>query len=292
MQLKRQIITFSLIASMVVLFLPAGSLAQSQIYGNQNQSPDSASSHVTPSLLEIGRRERQMQVICTERESDPLSSMPIDEMQSKPSLPITDPKVAAGIIRAQRLLPVARELVSQVLTDLGREYNIPEWRINAAIARVRMVTQVKAEVDLRDNASVYYTDQRLIHFGTIFLATLQSDEGMLAIISHEITHIADGRPNTLKPLFDAIAARAMAQTGLRIDGGRPEELTCDYVGVLSASKYIDRTPAEDTLLRRLARTVEHNCVDRDDTDEAHLSPRNTLRSILSLDATLAKSTNK
>jgi hypothetical protein len=33
--------------------------------------------------------------------------------------------------------------------------------------------------------------------------------------------------------------------------------------------------------------VEHNCVDEDDTDEDHLSPRNTMRALFALDARLA-----
>jgi hypothetical protein len=60
------------------------------------------------------------------------------------------------------------------------------------------------------------------------------------------------------------------------------------VGVMVAQKLIDKTPNEETLLRRIARSVEHNCVTRDETDEIHLSPRNTLRALFAVEPTLAQ----
>jgi hypothetical protein len=63
-------------------------------------------------------------------------------------------------------------------------------------------------------------------------------------------------------------------------------LTCDLVGAMVARAYITRTPGKETLARRLSRAIEHNCVEEDGTDEAHLSPRNTMRALLSLDPTL------
>src|SRR3712207_2017208 len=73
---------------------------------------------------------------------------------------------------------------------------------------------------------------------------------------------------------------------MRIVGRRPEELTCDLVGAMAARAYIARTPDKESLARRLARAIEHNCVEEDGTDEAHLSPRNTMRALLVLDPTL------
>jgi hypothetical protein len=232
--------------------------------------------------------ERAMNAVCTERVSDPLGSVPIDEMQARPSLPLREPSAVAGTERAERLLPVAKELAINSLTKLARDYKLEDWRLRTAVRRIQGVTRIKPDVDLRDNASVIMVDPRTIYFGTIFLAGLPSDEGMISVLAHEITHIADGRDDNLAPLFRQVASRAITLTGMNITGRRPEELTCDWVGALSARAYIERSPNKEPLVRRLARLVEHNCVDEDDTDEDHLSPRNTMRALFALDASLTR----
>jgi hypothetical protein len=230
--------------------------------------------------------ERAISVVCTERARDPLGSVPIDVMQARPSLPLSHPDAVAGLKRAQRLLPAAKELVVASLRDLSNEYSLEEVRIRAATLRVLAVNTIEPDVELRDNASVMLSTPRTIYFGTIFLAGLQSDEGMVSVLAHELTHIADGKEDSLHPLFRLVAQRAMTLTGMHIAGRRPEELTCDLVGAMSARTYIMRTPGKEPLARRLSRAIEHNCVEDDGTDEAHLSPRNTMRALLALDPTL------
>jgi hypothetical protein len=276
------------------LSLPFGVIAQDRSTEQQQEPPghthDTYSPQRTGAALPTSSGsivERAMNAVCTERVSDPLGSVPIDEMQARPSLPLKDPAAMAGIARAERLLPVAKELAINVLTKLARDHKIEEWRLRASIRRIQGVNRIKPDVDLRDNASVIMIDPHTIYFGTIFLAGLPSDEGMISVLAHEITHIADGRDDNLAPLFRQVASRAINLTGLNITGRRPEELTCDWVGALSARSYIERFPNKEPLLRRLARLVEHNCVDEDDTDEDHLSPRNTMRALFALDAGLA-----
>jgi hypothetical protein len=135
---------------------------------------------------------------------------------------------------------------------------------------------------------VLLRDPRAIEFGTIFLAGLRSDEAMISVLAHELTHVASGQGDTLRPLFRAIGRRAAARTGLPIQGQRAEELACDLVGVVSARTFIEQTPSWEPLPRRIARTVAHNCVDDDSSDEDHLSPRNTIRALFSLDLDLAR----
>jgi hypothetical protein len=83
------------------------------------------------------------------------------------------------------------------------------------------------------------------------------------------------------------ARRAAARTGLRIQGQRAEELSCDLVGVFAARQFIKENPSWEPSPRRLARALEHNCVDDDSSDEDHLSPRNTIRALFALDVGLA-----
>jgi hypothetical protein len=237
--------------------------------------------------------ERAIGQTCTERIRDPFSSMAIDEMQARPSLPVGHPDAVAGLRRAERVLPTTRRLVISNIVELAKEYDLygtaaARARVNAATARVEAVRRVRPDVDSRDNASVLLREPRTIEFGTIFLAGLRSDEAMISVLAHELTHIASGQADSLRPLFRAIARRAAARTGLRIQGQRAEELSCDLVGMLAARQFIKETPSWEPLPRRLARAVEHNCVDDDASDEDHLSPRSTIRALFALDVSLAE----
>jgi hypothetical protein len=198
----------------------------------------------------------------------------------------------AGLRRAERVLPTTRRLVALTIVQLAKEYDlygtaIARSRITAATARVEAVRRVRPDVDSRDNASVLLREPRTIEFGTIFLAGLRSDEAMISVLAHELTHIASGQADSLRPLFRAIARRAATRTGLRIQGQRAEELGCDLVGMTAAHQFIKETASWEPLPRRLARALEHNCVDDDASDEDHLSPRSTIRALFALDVELA-----
>jgi len=229
--------------------------------------------------------------ICLDRVKDDRGSVPIDDMQRRPSMPLQAPDVVRGTARAQRLLPAARDLVIGSLRQLSVSYKVDQAtthnaRLQRAIGRIQAVKRIKPDIDARDNASVYLRTPHTITFGTIFLAGLRSDEGMISVLAHELVHIGDGDGDALRPLFRAVGARATQLTGLRVKDQRAEELTCDLVGTLAVQNFINTSPNYDPLPRRLARSVEHNCVDEDDSDEEHLSPRNTLRALLTIDPNL------
>jgi len=255
---------------------------------------DAHSSAAREAFTPADRRlvERAIGQTCTERIRDPFGSMPIDEMQARPSLPVGHPDAVAGLRRAERVLPMTRKLVARAIVQLAKDYSlygtaIARTRVNAATARVEAVRRIRPDVDSRDNASVLLREPRTIEFGTIFLAGLRSDEAMISVLAHELTHIASGQGDTLRPLFRAIARRAAVRTGLRIQGQRAEELSCDLVGMMAARQFIKETPGWEPLPRRLARALEHNCVDDDASDEDHLSPRSTIRALFALDVGLA-----
>ncbi|HMF56909.1 MAG TPA: hypothetical protein VK619_11255 [Pyrinomonadaceae bacterium] len=264
-------------------------LAQNKRHAVRRNSTSIEHAHESTGLFSYMTVERAMMAVCTERSNDPLGSAPIDVMQARPSMDIDDPEVVAGAERAQRLLPLAKKYAVASLRSLASEYGIPAWRINAAAARMQAVTHVEPDMDLRDNAIVYSDDAHTIYFGTIFLVGLPSDEGMISVLAHELTHLGDGPRDLLHPLFDLLGKRASALTGLEITGRRPEELTCDVVGARAVRSFIERAPSIDPLSRRLARGVEHNCVTEDETDEYHLSPRSTLRAVFAVNPTLARS---
>jgi hypothetical protein len=226
-------------------------------------------------------------VVCKERITDPKGSVPIDDMQSRPSLPVQSPEAVAGARRAQRLLPTAKVLVASALRQLGRDYDLAGSKLQAAkiqraITRVMAVNQVRPDMDSRDNASVFLHNPHTIIFGTIFLAGLPSDEGIVAVLAHELVHIGDGGEDSLAAMFRAVGVRASRLTGARIAGQKAEELTCDLVGTLAARSFVAREPNYEPLARRISRSLAHNCVEQDEGDNDHLSPRTTIRALLSL----------
>jgi len=232
-------------------------------------------------------------VVCKERTGDPKGSVPIDDMQGRPSLPVQSLEAVAGAQRAQRLLPIAMELVVVSLQQLSRDYNLNGSKgrnpgIQRAIKRVEAVKNIRPDEDSRDNASVFLKNPHTIVFGTIFLASLPSDEGIISVLAHELVHIGDGGEDSLSILFRALGNRASQLTGWKINGQRAEELTCDLVGTLVARDYVSRTPSYESLPRRISRSLEHNCVEQDEGDDDHLSPRSTIRALLTLKPALSR----
>ena len=232
-------------------------------------------------------------IVCTQAKLDPKSSFAIDEMQARPSLPVQSPEARAGAERAQRMLPLAKELVVKSLRQLSVDYGFhksPRFssRIRQAIRRVNNVKRVKPDMESRDNASVFLSRPHVITFGTIFLAGLRSDEAMISVLAHELMHIADGDNDSLRPLVAVVGNKASELTGLDVHGQRGEEITCDLIGTMAARLYIVDTPGYESITRRLARAIQHNCVELDEGDEDHLSPRNTIRALLALHPVLVR----
>jgi hypothetical protein len=237
--------------------------------------------------------EEASAVVCTQAKLDPKSSLAIDEMQARPSLPIHHPDAQAGAQRAQKLLPIAKALVISSLRQLVVEYNFQksqrfDRRIQQAIARVNAVRRVRPDMDSRDNASVFLSRPQVITFGTLFLAGLRSDEGMISVLAHELMHIADGENDSLRLLVAAVGTKASDLTGLDVLGQRGEEITCDLIGAMSVRAYVADTPGYESVARRLSRSVEHNCVEIDEGDDDHLSPRSTIRALLALHPALVR----
>jgi len=274
---KTFLLTFVLFASLSLSF------AQSK--------PTRAHTSMSPEAKAL--LEQAIAIVCTQAKLDPVSSIAIDEMQSRPSLPVQSPEARAGAERAQRLLPIAKELVINSLRQLSVDYGFQKSskfnvRLRKAIERVNSVKRVRPDMDSRDNASVYLSRPHVITFGTIFLAGLRSDEAMISVLAHELMHIADGDHDNLRLLVSAVGAKASGLTGMDIRGQRSEELTCDLIGAMAVRAYVADSPGYESLSRRLSRSVEHNCVSLDEGDDEHLSPRETIRALLSLNPVLVR----
>ena len=287
-------------AFMLLLTLGTGSLLAPGRNVQKRSRPKvqkdvSFTSHSRDSLTPEDREmvELASDIVCKERITDPKGSVPIDDMQSRPSLPVRSPEAIAGAQRAQRLLPGAKSLVVMSLKRLSADYGLrqsraSERRLQRAIAHVQAVKNIRPDVDSRDNASVFLRNPRTIVFGTIFLAGLPSDEGILSVLAHELVHIADGSEDSLYPLFATVGNRASHLTSLKVHDQRAEELTCDLVGAMAARSFVAASPNYEPLARRISRSLEHNCVNQDEGDEDHLSPRNTIRALLALEPGLSR----
>ena len=279
--LRRSVRSFFLIAVVLTCLTNASSQTK----------PSRAHASLSPEAKAL--LEDAIGVVCTQAKLDPKSSVAIDEMQARPSLPLHSPDARAGAERAQRLLPLAKELVINSLNQLSTDYGFANsrtfnLRLRQAIARVNSVKRVRPDMESRDNASVYLSRPHVITFGTIFLAGLRSDEGMISVLAHELMHIADGDNDSLRVLVAAVGNKASDLTGLDIHGQRSEEVTCDLIGAMAARAYIVSSPGYESVARRLARSIQHNCVDLDEGDEDHLSPRNTIRALLALNPGLVR----
>jgi hypothetical protein len=277
-------------SALLICVLLSGSLAQRkpEKSGSHSSRPRTTMSPEARALL-----EEASAVVCTQAKLDPRSSVAIDEMQARPSLPVAHPDALAGAQRAQRLLPIAKALVISSLRQLVVEYSFNksqrfERRIQQAIARVNAVRRVRPDMESRDNASVYLSKPQVITFGTLFLAGLRSDEGMISVLSHELMHIADGENDSLRLLVAAVGNKASDLTGLDVQGQRGEEITCDLIGAMAVRAYVADTPGYESIARRLARSIQHNCVEIDEGDEDHLSPRSTIKALLSLHPVLVR----
>ena len=282
--------TIALLTLFSLLILSSSGFAQGRGEARKGSHPRALPESMSPEARELV--EMAIDVICTERKKDPKGSHPIDEMQARPSLPAYSAEAVAGAQRAQRLLPVARNLVAASLETLATEYNLREKKrfklnLERAVGRVQTVRRVKPDMASRDNASVFLRRPHTITFGTIFLAGLPSDEAMISVLAHELVHIADGDGDSLRLLFRAVGNRGSHLTGMRIHEQRAEELTCDLVGALASRLFVSETPDYTPLPRRVSRAVQHNCVEDDEGDEDHLSPRNTIRALLALSPSLA-----
>jgi len=296
---RRSCVVFSFLVTLnLTASLPPPSFTQNRPVNFQGKTDNRSGSHpsrdragLSPEMLML--IEQAVGVICTQQKLDPKASAPIDDMQARPSLPVKSPEAQAGLTRAQRVLPAAKSLVVSSLQQLAAEYGFQKSRryqnrIQQAINRVQAVRRIRPDVESRDNASVFLSRPQTITFGTIFLSGLRSDEGMISVLSHELMHIADGETDSLRTLVAAVALRASNLTGLDIRGQRGEELTCDLIGAMAVRSFVMDSPSYESIARRLARSVEHNCVAIDEGDEDHLSPRTTIRALLAINPTLVR----
>lgn len=226
--------------------------------------------------------ERAMASICEERAKDKQGSIPIDRMAMQQAVPLTDPLVIARKKRAENLLPVAKRLIPIILSRFAADYDLEPMNSSWITTRIKAVNTIQAEVAAHDNAAWRPDEPHIIAIGTVFLVGLQSDEAIITVLAHELTHAINGTDQSLRELFRRVEARAWELSRMSIRGDMVAELTCEMVGIRVMQSHFGGASRKGGL-RRLARALGKNCVQRDLADETHLSPRETMRMLLALE---------
>lgn len=261
---------------------------ESTIRGH-HQAGSTARAETTAAMPTASLLSRAVEATYFERHYDPKASASFDEMARWPRLSPQDARVRAGWARATRLLPVAKKLAASALRELLQEHQLSSAETAAAVARIARVSRVAVDEHEPDNAFVCPFEPETIFVGTVFLAAVPSDEGILSLLAHEVTHVANGRSEALAPLFQRLASRAREATGVaRLKALRAEELGCELVAVKVVQSHIASTLSFTPRTRRAARAIAHNCVDHDVQGHAHLSPRTTMRAVFALEPGLAR----
>ena len=230
--------------------------------------------------------ERAMTFVCQDRIRDPQGTIPIDEMATQIPLSITDSRVIAGRNRAQSMLPIAKRLIPFALSRVAANNRLEPLSLKWIVERVRSVNVIRAEPGQRDNAVWRPSEPDTIVFGTVFLAGLRSNEAMIAVLAHEITHAINGTDNALQPVFKRVGDES-STLGEPIGFAAAVEIACELVGIEVVKDYVGQTSSRGSQNRRLARALQKNCVARDLSDLHHLSPRETMQLLINLEPSLA-----
>jgi hypothetical protein len=226
------------------------------------------------------RVEKAIEFICQDRARDPKATVPIDKMASQPLMPLTMSRVMAGRDRAHSMLPVAKRLLPFALSHVAASNGLEPLSSKWILERVSSITAIRPDVSEGDNASWRPSEPNAIVFGTVFLDALRSNEAMLAVLAHEITHAINGTDNALQPIVKRVGQRTS------VGFASAEELVCELVAIEVVRDYISQTSSQGSQNRRLARSLQKNCVSVDLSDAHHLSPRHTMRTLITLDPKL------
>src|SRR5258708_2222309 len=267
----------------VTISTPLWEQAGSAQRRGQKSEPVLPSTNIWPStnFARADSTERTIAGVCETRGTDPKSTIPIDEMARTAPVPLSDPRVVAAQAHAQSLLTVAKRLAPFAVRRISMNSGVEPLNLKWMITRVQAVKYIRADVAEHDNAAWRPTEPDTIRIGTIFLLGLRSDEALIAVLGHELTHAINGTDEGLEPMFAHVSAKA-DHAGRRISLSATAELTCELVGLEVARDYVSQSKGQGGSRQRLARALQKDCVVADRSDEDHLSPRATMRSLLSL----------
>lgn len=204
-------------------------------------------------------------------------------------------QVYQGIRNVRRLLPLAKKLTLESLGGTLKTASLS--REKRLIAAVR---QVVLDPRQGNSASVWEEDLSIIHVGPDYAVHLTSDDEVMLLLGHELTHVAV-RTGRLNDFIENVNEGARSTASLELAEEQKEELACDFIGAEVLKRYIALNPTEEASARRFSRAFGYEppserlahawqdfCAsyNGDSQDSEHLSQDQTLRALPGLDPEL------
>lgn len=196
----------------------------------------------------------------------------------------------SGINNAKRLLPLAKRLTLESLEDLAASYGIQADELRQAEDNISAVDTVVIDEYLGDTASVDEESPAEISIGHNYALYLNRDEEAILLLGHELTHVAARNGNLLQ-FFSHVALTAESLAKVHPADDQKEDLGCDFIGEQVFKRFVRLHPANESIAERFSMAFGYYCEldeDEDDSDEEHLSQRDTLQALFGLDPELGR----
>ena len=204
-------------------------------------------------------------------------------------------RVHAGMKNARRLLPIARQLTIGSLAELTKKSDLSKER-----RLIASVTRIALDSKLGGSAEVCEDDLSVIHVGTEYAGYLTSDDEVMLLLGHELTHVAV-RSGRLSRYIDEIGERVRRTAHIENNEQQKEELACDFTGAEVLRVFIATHPNNEKSADRFSRVFGYEsrserltrawidfcaAYNGDPGDQEHLNEQQTIRSLLALDPEL------
>lgn len=196
----------------------------------------------------------------------------------------------SGINNAKRLLPLAKRLTLESLEGLAASYRIRTDELRQAQDNIRAVDTIVLDEQLGDTASVDDESPAEISVGPNYALYLNRDEEAILLLGHELTHVA-AQGGNLSQFFNSVARTAETLARVHPTDDQKEDLGCDFIGEQVFKRFVRLHPARESIAERFSMAFGYYCdlyEDEDDSDEEHLSQRDTLQALFGLDPELGR----
>jgi hypothetical protein len=194
-------------------------------------------------------------------------------------------RTGAGLGRAAALLPLARRLTLESLSEVAERYGVADATLGRARSQLEAVTEVRLDAGLGDLAEFDEEEPTAVKLGEGYAGEIEGDDEAVVLLAHELTHAAAAGGN-LGGLIEAVAAEAGRRSGVFAAEGQKEDLLCEYVGEQALKRFARMSPAGESLPERVGRAFGGGGDGDDEADEEHLSTDQTWRVLRALDPEL------
>jgi hypothetical protein len=169
--------------------------------------------------------------------------------------------------------------------------------LNKEARLISSVMRVELDPNLGETAEVWEGDLSLIRIGTGYAAYLVSDDEVMLLLSHELTHVG-ARTGKLNDYIESVTRTVQETNHIEINADQKEELACDFIGAEVLKRFIASHPTSENGVDRFSRAFGYEPREQrlrrawtdfcwsyngEVGDQEHLSQDQTIRSLLVLD---------